>query len=118
MIHIFKIGQINIDVSNLTAEQLTQFQAAQGEFSQALSRLIALSEAYPDLKASQNFLALQSQLEGTENRITVERGRYNEVVRSYNVLVKMYFISGMFGYTVKPYFEAEPGSSIAPTVKF
>jgi LemA protein len=113
-----KIGQINIDVSNLTAEQLTQFQTAQGEFSQALSRLIALSEAYPDLKASQNFLALQSQLEGTENRITVERGRYNEVVRSYNVLVKMYFISGMFGYTEKPYFQSEPGSSIAPTVKF
>jgi LemA protein len=113
-----KIGQVQIDPAKLSPEQLSQYQAAQGEFSLALSRLIALQEAYPELKASDNFLALQTQLEGTENRITVERMRYNDVARSYNVFIKIYFVSGLFGYTEKPYFKAEPGAEKAPEVKF
>ena len=113
-----KIGQVSIDPAKMSPEQLAQYQEAQGEFGLALSRLLAIAEAYPDLKASQNFLALQSQLEGTENRIAVERMRYNEVARSYNVFIKIYFLSGLFGYTEKPYFKAVPGAEKAPEVKF
>ena len=97
-----------------------QIEAARGMDS-AISRLLLVAENYPNLKASDNFLALQSQLEGTENRISVERMRYNERVRAYNVKIKRLptvFIANMFGYTQKPYFESDEGSATVPTVQF
>jgi LemA protein len=94
---------------------------AQDELSSALGRLIAISESYPDLKASQNFLALQSQLEGTENRISVERQNYNAAVKEYNVAVRRFpsnIIASMFGFEKKPMFEAQAGAEVAPVVQF
>lgn len=113
--------QVKIDPSNITPEALAQYQQAQNGVSSALSRLLVTVEAYPDLKANQNFLDLQAQLEGTENRITVARNRFNEVVQPYNVYIKKFptnVIANMFGFTAKGYFEATPGSEQAPEVKF
>lgn len=116
-----KASQISIDASNMTAEQLKEFQAAQKEIGGALSRLIAISEAYPDLKANQNFLELQSQLEGTENRIAVERRNFNEAVNNLNSYSRRFpqkLIAMLFGFEDKPYFESEEGSNVAPVVEF
>lgn len=113
--------QVKIDPSNITPEALAQYQQAQNGVSSALSRLLLTVEAYPDLKANQNFLDLQAQLEGTENRITVARNRFNEVVQPYNVYIKKFpsnLIANMFGFTAKGYFEAAAGSENAPEVKF
>ncbi|MFV0391582.1 MAG: LemA family protein [Paludibacteraceae bacterium] len=116
-----KATQMTIDPNNMTPEKLQEFQAAQGELSNALGRLLMLREAYPDLKANQNFLDLQNQLEGTENRITVARENYNEEVRKYNTAVRTFpknILAGMFGFDQKPAFEAEAGANQAPDVKF
>lgn len=110
-----------IDPSNLTEESLKKFQAAQGELSNALSRLMLVMERYPDLKANQNFMELQAQLEGTENRISVERKRFNDVAKSYNTYVRQFpnnILSGMFGFETKAYFSAEAGAEKAPKVEF
>ena len=113
--------QITIDPSNVTPEQLAEFQAAQGELSQALGRLLAVSENYPDLKANENFRDLQVQLEGTENRIAVARQQYNDTARQYNTRVRRFpgnIIANIFGFEKKPYFEAEEGANKAPKVEF
>ena len=110
-----------IDPSNLNEETMKQFQAAQGELSNALSRLMVVVERYPDLKANQNFLELQAQLEGTENRISVERKRFNETAQSYNTNIRSFptnILAGMFGFQPKAYFAAESGAEKAPTVEF
>lgn len=114
-----KATQIKVNANN--PEDLEKFQQAQGEVSSALSRLLAVSEAYPQLTATQNFKDLQSQLEGTENRITVARNDFNDVARSYNTKVKSFptnLLAGMFGFKERPYFEAESGSEKAPVVDF
>lgn len=116
-----KATSTNIDASKLDAAALQQFQAKQGELSSALSRLMVVVEKYPDLKANQNFLELQSQLEGTENRISVERRRFNDLVRAYNTYIKKFpnnLIAGMFSFESKAYFEAEAGAEKAPEVAF
>ena len=116
-----KATQVKIDPTNMTPEQLQQFQAAQGELSSALGKLLAVAEAYPDLKANENFLALQSQLEGTENRINTERNRFNEEAKSYNVTIKRFpknLIANIFGFDAKAYFEAQEGAENAPKVQF
>src|SRR5262245_28559170 len=113
--------QVKIDPSNITPEELQRFQQAQNGVSSALSRLLVVAENYPDLKANQNFLDLQAQLEGTENRIAVARTRFNEVVQPYNVYIKRFpnnLLAGMYGFTPKGYFEAAEGSDKAPTVDF
>ena len=110
-----------IDPSNLNEESLKKFQAAQGELSSALSRLMVVMERYPDLKANQNFSELQAQLEGTENRITVERKRFNEVAQAYNTYIRSFpnnILAGMFGFFPKAYFTAETGAEKAPKVEF
>ena len=110
-----------IDPSNLNEETMKQFQAAQGELSNALSRLMVVVERYPDLKANQNFLELQAQLEGTENRISVERKRFNETAQSYNTNIRSFptnILAGMVGFQPKAYFAAESGAEKAPTVEF
>ncbi len=110
-----------VNVDNLSEESLKQFNAAQGELSSALSRLMVVSEKYPDLKANQNFLDLQAQLEGTENRISTERTRFNTAVKSYNTVVRTFpknIIASMFGFEPKPYFESEKGAEKAPVVEF
>ena len=112
---------ITIDPSTATPEQLAAYQAAQGDLSQALGRLLAVAESYPDLKANENFRDLQQQLEGTENRITVARQLFNEEARAYNTLIRRFpnnLLAGMFGFEKKPYFEAEEGSNKAPKVAF
>jgi len=113
--------QITVHADNLTPEKLREFQRTQGELSAALGRLIAISENYPDLKASQNFLELQAQLEGTENRINVERRNFNEAAQKYNIKIRRFptsVLAGLFGFDKKPYFEAETGSEAAPQVQF
>jgi LemA protein len=113
--------QVKVDPSNITPAQLQQFQQAQAGVSSALGRLLAVAENYPDLKANQNFLDLQSQLEGTENRINVARNRFNETVRDYNGTVKRFpgnLFAGMFGFQPKAFFEAQEGADKAPEVKF
>ena len=110
-----------IDPSNLNEESLRKFQAAQGELSSALSRLMVVLERYPDLKANENFKELQAQLEGTENRISVERKRFNEVAQGYNTYIRQFpntILSGMFGFQQKAYFSAEAGAEKAPKVEF
>jgi LemA protein len=112
---------VKIDASNLTAENMQKFQAAQGQMTSALSRLLAVSERYPDLKANQNFLELQAQLEGTENRIAVERRRFNEVVKGYNTYIRKFpnnMLAGMFGFETQAAFAADEGSENAPEVQF
>jgi LemA protein len=116
-----KATSINIDASNLDAEALKKFQAAQDGLSSALSRLIAVAENYPDLKANQNFLDLQAQLEGTENRISVERQKFNETVRDYNTYIRTFprnIYASIFNFDKKAYFEAAEGADKAPEVKF
>ena len=116
-----KATQITIDPKNATPEQLTKFQSAQGELSQALGRLLALSENYPDLKANQNFSELQAQLEGTENRIAVSRQDFNKTVQEYNQSVRSFptnIFAGMFGFEKKTAFEADAAASQAPSVSF
>ena len=116
-----KATQMTVDADNLTPEKLQEYQKAQGEIGAALGRLLAITEAYPDLKANDNFKELQAQLEGTENRISVERRNFNEVARSYNTAVRTFpktIIAGMFGFDKRPYFEAEEGSNKAPEVQF
>ncbi|MHA6249503.1 LemA family protein [Pontibacter sp. CAU 1760] len=116
-----KATSVNISADNLTPENIQQFQAAQGQLSGALSRLLATVEAYPELKANQNFLELQAQLEGTENRIAVERRKFNEAVQDYNTTVRSFpnnLMAGMFGFERKGHFEAEASAQTAPTVQF
>lgn len=116
-----KATSINVDASKLSEEQIAAFQKAQGELSSALSRLLAVSEAYPELKANENFKELQAQLEGTENRIAVERKNYNETAKRYNVKVRSFptnLIAGMFGFGQKGYFQANEGAQNAPVVEF
>ena len=116
-----KATQTTIDPSNLTPEKLQQFQAAQGELSGALSRLLVTVERYPELKANQNFLELQAQLEGTENRINVARDGFNSEAKGYNTLVKTFpniLIASIFGFDEKPYFKSAEGSDVAPSVEF
>lgn len=116
-----KATQITIDPANATPEQLLAFQQAQGELSQALGRLLAVAENYPDLKANENFRDLQAQLEGTENRITVARQQFNDSARAYNTKVRRFpsnIIASICGFEKKPYFEAEEGANKAPKVEF
>lgn len=116
-----KATSINLSADDLTPEKLAQFQQAQAQVRSALGRLIAVSESYPDLKANQNFLNLQAQLEGTENRISTERMRYTEAVRDYNTAIKKFptmIYAGWFGFKEKPQFKAEAGAEKAPEVKF
>lgn len=116
-----KATSINIDANNLTPETLQKFQASQDALSGALSRLMVTVERYPDLKANRNFLELQSQLEGTENRISVERRRFNETVKAYNTYIKTFpnsLISGWFDFDEAGYFTASEGSENAPKVEF
>jgi len=116
-----KATQMTIDADNLTPEKLQEYQKAQGEIGSALGRLLAITENYPDLKANQNFMELQAQLEGTENRISVERRNFNEVARTYNTSIRTFpksILAGMFGFDKRPYFEAEEGANKAPEVKF
>lgn len=116
-----KATQVTVDPNNLTPEKLQEFQSAQGELSSALGRLMMIREAYPDLKANQNFIELQAQLEGTENRITVARDNFNQEVQKYNTMVRRFpknIIAGLFGFERKPTFEAEKGAEKAPEVKF
>lgn len=113
--------QVTIDPDKINAESLRRFQEAQGELGAALSRLLAVTENYPDLKANENFMQLQAQLEGTENRIAVERKKFNEVVRDYNVSVRQFpgnIVAAMFGFEAKPYFEADESAHQAPKVEF
>lgn len=114
-------SQMKVDASKLSADQIQKFQASQGELSQALGRLMVVAEQYPQLKATQNFLELQSQLEGTENRISVERGKFNDVVKDYNAYIRKFpqiIYAGLFGFDKKGYFEAEKGADKAPEVSF
>lgn len=114
-------SQMKVDASKLSPEQIQKFQSSQGELSQALGRLMVVAEQYPQLKATQNFLELQSQLEGTENRIAVERQKFNEVVKDYNTYVRKFpqvLYAGIFGFDKKGYFEATTGADKAPEVKF
>lgn len=116
-----KATSVKIDPTNMTPEAMQRFQEAQGEVSSALSRLMVVVERYPELKATQNFRDLQITLEGTENRISVERRKFNEVALQYNTYIRRFpqnFLAGMFGFQSKPYFEAEEGAAKAPEVKF
>ena len=116
-----KATSVNIDPDNMTPEKMKQFQAAQGELSTALGRLIAIQENYPDLKANENFRDLQVQLEGTENRINEARNTYNKKVQDYNVMIRRFpntLFAGMFGFEKMEKFEAEAGAEKAPQVKF
>lgn len=116
-----KATGMNVDASKLDAATIEKFQANQAQLSGALSRLMVVVEKYPDLKANQNFLELQSQLEGTENRISVERRRFNEMVQDYNTYIRKFpnnFISGWFGFEQRGYFKSDDGSEKAPKVEF
>src|SRR3984893_274121 len=117
------VGRVQLDPNKAPtdAAQLEQFQAAQGQLSNALSRLLVVSERYPELRANQNFLGLQAQLEGTENRISVERNKFNEAVQSYNTAVMTFptkLFAGMFGFSPRPFFSAQPGAESPPPVQF
>lgn len=116
-----KATQITVDPTNATPEQLAQYQEAQGQLSQALGRLMAVAEAYPDLKANTNFRDLQAQLEGTENRIAVARQNYNEAVKTFNTYVRRFpknIVAAMCGFEKKAYFEADATAAQAPEVQF
>jgi LemA protein len=116
-----KASSIQVDPNKLTPENIKKFQGAQGELSQALGRLMIVSEQYPQLRATQNFSELQSQIEGTENRIKVERDNFNDAVTSYNVYIKKFpqvIYSGLFGFDKKGFFEADAAAAKAPEVKF
>ena len=112
---------INLSVDDLTPEKMAQFQKAQAEVKSSIGRLLAVSEKYPDLKANQNFLELQAQLEGTENRISVARQKFNEITKTYNVAVRKFpsnLVAMIFSFDVKAQFSAAEGTDIAPTVEF
>lgn len=114
-------SQVKVDAENMTQEQLNEFQKSQENLSSAIRGLNIVVEQYPDLKANQNFLELQSQLEGTENRIAVERQRYSDVVNEYNTSVRRFpnsIFASIFGFDKKPYFEAQSGAENAPKVEF
>ncbi len=116
-----KATQVTLKADELNEQTLAQYNMAQDELSSALSRLMVSVESYPDLKANTNFLQLQAQLEGTENRISTERKRFNDTVRAYNTTIQMFpknIIASMFGFTTKPYFEANAGAEVAPSVEF
>lgn len=116
-----KATSVTINPGDLTEENLARYQQAQNELSSALKSLLAVSEAYPDLKANQNFMNLQAQLEGTENRVTVARKRYTEAVQDYNTSIKKFptmIYAGWFGFKEKPQFKAEAGAEKAPEVQF
>lgn len=113
--------QVVVDAENLTPEKLQEYQKVQGEVGAALGRLLAITESYPELKANSNFLELQAQLEGTENRISVERRNFNEIAKSYNTSIRKFprnLLAGMFGFEKRPYFEAQAGAETAPVVQF
>lgn len=113
--------QVKIDPSNCTPQQLAAYQKAQGDVTTALGKLLAITENYPDLKANQNFLELQSQLEGTENRINVARKDFNDSAKEYNTSLRRFprnIIASMFGFEKRNYFEAETGAEKAPKVEF
>src|SRR3977135_2862282 len=117
------VGRVQLDPNKAPtdAAQLQQFQAAQGQLSNALSRLLVVVERYPELRANQNFLSLQAQLEGTENRISVERGNFNNAVQNYNVAVRSFptnLIAGMLGFPPRPFFTAQAGAEKPPPVQF
>lgn len=116
-----KAMSFNISSNDLSPEKLAEYQQAQSQVGSALGRLIAVAESYPDLKANQNFLELQAQLEGTENRIAVSRKEYNEVVNTYNVAIRRFpanLIAGMFGFDEKARFAASEGAETVPSVQF
>ena len=116
-----KATSITVNPENMTAQQLKEFQQAQNEVGGALGRLIAISESYPELKANENFKELQAQLEGTENRIAVERRNFNEDASKFNTYIRKFpqsIIAGMRNFEKKPYFEAEEGANKAPKVEF
>ncbi len=116
-----KATSITIDANDLTEENLQKYQQAQNDLSSALKSLLAVTEAYPDLKANENFMNLQAQLEGTENRITIARRNYTEKVMTYNTAIKKFptnIYAGWFNFTPKPQFNAEEGAQKAPTVEF
>ena len=114
-------SSVKVDPENITPEKLAEYQKAQSGVSSALGRLMVIVEKYPDLKANQNFLELQSQLEGTENRINVARRDFNEAAKNYNTVIRSFpktIFAGMFGFEKKAYFEAEKGAEAAPKVEF
>src|SRR6266404_3540732 len=117
------VGRVQLDPTKAPTEaaQLQQFQEAQGQLSNALSRLLVVSERYPELRATRNFQNLQAQLEGTENRISVERGNFNAAVQEYNTAVRTFptnLFAGMLGFQLRPFFQSQPGAERAPTVNF
>jgi LemA protein len=117
------VGQVKLDPNSAPTDpaQLQKFEQAQGQLGNALSRLLVVSERYPDLKSNQNFQDLQAQLEGTENRITTARNHFNQAAQSYNTTVQSFptnFIAGISGFTVRPYFQSKQGSDVPPPVKF
>ena len=116
-----KVSNVNLEGITNNPQAMQQFQQSQGQLSGALSKLMVVVERYPDLKANQNFLDLQTQLEGTENRISVERNRFNKAAQGYNTIIRRFpgsIYAGMFGFDRKAYFEAEAGSEVAPAVEF
>lgn len=116
-----KATQTTVDPENLTPEALEEFNKAQGELGSALGRLLAVTEAYPDLKANENFKELQAQLEGTENRIATERMKFNETAKEYNTMIRKFpksILASVFGFEKKPYFEAQAGAEKAPEIQF
>ena len=116
-----KATSVQLNANDLTPENIQKFQAAQSQLSAGLGRLLAVSENYPELKTNANFQELQAQIEGTENRINVERQKFNEATNEYNTYVRSFpnnLFAGMFGFTEKPYFAAAEGSEKAPTVQF
>ena len=116
-----KATQVTIDPSSLSAEEVAEYNEAQGELGNALGRLLLIQENYPDLKANQNFRDLQAQLEGTENRIATERMKFNQAVKDYNTSIRRFpnnIIASMFGFEKKGYFEANSGAENAPKVEF
>jgi len=116
-----KATQITVDPENLTPEALEEFNKAQRELGSALGRLLAVTEAYPDLKANENFKELQAQLEGTENRISTERMKFNETAKEYNTMIRKFpksILASVFGFEKKPYFEAQAGAEKAPEIQF
>lgn len=113
--------QIKVDPTDLTPEKLAEYQKAQGQLATALGKLLAITENYPDLKANQNFLELQAQLEGTENRINVARKNFNDAAKAYNTTIRRFpknILAGMFGFDKRAYFEATEGAEQAPQVQF
>ncbi len=113
--------QIKVDPTDLTPEKLAEYQKAQGQLATALGKLLAITENYPDLKANQNFLELQAQLEGTENRINVARKNFNDSAKAYNTAIRRFpknILAGMFGFDKRAYFEAAEGAEQAPQVQF